>query len=497
MGLQKIGLVFGSEMRCIETSPFFDAKINQNAVYHLLKSSYVPSPISIYEGINKLPAGCYLNVTKSQITSCELKAPQKYWDLTKICKTGMKYPYKGTFSNAVEEFDKLAGAAVERQMISDVPLGCFLSGGLDSSYVAMKMMELSGKKVSSFTIGFNKRAFNEAPFAKRTASILGLEHNELYIDPRDALDVVPNLHTIYDEPFADSSQIPTYIVSSFACQSVKVALTGDGADELLGGYNRYLWGERIEKYGRRLSAVSSKFIELSARSPFLNRLEDLHSLFFPGRGIGDLRARLIKLSLLLSAKDFDAMYTGLISQWDDPNVVLKSKLFSHESLLNLTNKSLKMSRLRRMMFLDATGYLPHDILTKVDRASMAVGLETRAPFLDRDLNQFCWSLPGDFLVKNGKGKLLIRENLKRWLPDELIDRPKSGFGVPIGAWLRKELRDWAEELLNHKEIEQIGIFDAKIVSKCWEDHIEGKTDNHYKLWPIPMFQQWKQAKKLN
>ena len=246
-------------------------------------------------------------------------------------------------------------------------------------------------------------------------------------------------------------------------------------------------GERSVIYAA-VSAVSSKFIELSARSPFLNRLEDLHSLFFPGRGIGDLRARLIKLSLLLSAKDFDAMYTGLISQWDDPNVVLKSKLFSHESLLNLTNKSLKMSRLRRMMFLDATGYLPHDILTKVDRASMAVGLETRAPFLDRDLNQFCWSLPGDFLVKNGKGKLLIRENLKRWLPDELIDRPKSGFGVPIGAWLRKELRDWAEELLNHKEIEQIGIFDAKIVSKFWEDHIEGKTDNHYKLWRL-MFQQ--------
>ena len=496
-GLTKIGLVFGSEMRCIETSPLFDGKINQDAIYHLLKSSYVPSPLSIYEGINKLPAGCYLNITKSQITSNELKAPQKYWDLSDICEAGMRHPYRGTLSNAVEEFDKLAGTAIERQMISDVPLGCFLSGGLDSSYVAMKMTELSGKKVRSFTIGFDERAFNEAPFAKRTAAILGLEHNELYIDQRDALNVVPNLQNIYDEPFADSSQIPTYLVSKFARQSVKVALTGDGADELLGGYNRYVWGEKIEKYSHRLSAISSKLIELSARSSLLNHLEGLHSHFFPGRGIGDLRARLRKLSLLLSAKDFDAMYRGLISQWDDPNIVLNNQLILDDGLSDLKNKLPNITNLRHMMLLDATGYLPHDILTKVDRASMAVSLETRAPFLDRDLNKFCWSLPKDFLVKNGKGKWLIRENLKRRLPNQLIDRPKSGFGVPIGSWLRRELRDWAEELLNQKEIEQEGILDAKMVSKCWEDHIEGKIDNHYKLWPLLMFQQWKQARRLN
>ena len=481
--------LFGSEVKALKAHPVFAAAIDRDALCLLMRHNYIPAPHSIYRGIYKLLPGHLLSISLSN------REPvlQPYWSLSDVAESGVAVPFTGTDMQAVDELEVLLKSAVRQQMVADVPLGAFLSGGIDSSSVVALMQAQSERPVKTFTIGFHEEGYNEAVHAKAVARHLGTDHTELYVTPQQALDVIPKLPALFSEPFSDSSQIPTFLVSQLARQQVSVSLSGDAGDELFAGYNRYvmsrnLWGKvSCAPLGvRALGAASIRALSPAAWNAILKPMQPLLPRSLRMSNIGD---KLHKGAGVLATRTIDELYRGLVSHWDRDDLVLGGR----EPLTNLNGNLAPLQGLdsvQRMMALDATTYLPDDILVKVDRAAMGVSLEGRVPFLDHRVVEFAWRLPQHLKLRDGVGKWVLRQVLYRHVPRELIERPKMGFGVPIDAWLRGPLRDWAENLLDEGRLKQEGFFNPLPIRQKWKEHLSGQRNWQYHLWDILMFQAW-------
>jgi len=482
--------LFGSELKALKAHATFAAGIDRNALCLLMRHNYIPAPYSIYQGIAKLEAGCLLTVSLAQ------PEPKlvRYWSAAAVAVTGCGVPFAGTPAQAVGALEVLLKSAVQQQMMADVPLGAFLSGGVDSSTVVALMQAQSRRPVKTFTIGFNEEGYNEAVHAKAVAKHLGTDHTELYVSPQQALDVIPRLPALYCEPFSDSSQIPTFLVSQLARQQVTVSLSGDAGDELFCGYNRYVLASKLWK---KLSVLPAGSRRLAARGLTGFSPSRWNSLLGPLQGLmpGSLRQanlgdKLHKAAGVLASGDLDALYLGLVSHWEDPASVV---IGGTEPPTLLTGNAPKLDGLddiQRMMALDMLTYLPDDILAKVDRAGMGVSLEGRVPFLDHRVVEFAWTLPQSMKLRDGVGKWVLRQVLYRHVPKELIERPKMGFGVPIGDWLRGPLRDWAENLLDEPRLQREGYFNPGPIRQKWAEHLSGARNWQYHLWNVLMFQAW-------
>jgi asparagine synthase (glutamine-hydrolysing) len=500
--------LFASELKALRAYPGFDSEINRSAITLFLRHNYIPAPYSIYHGIFKLWPGTTITLQKRGCSFCpwDLNQPpfrtfqgnavvlRPFWSLRDAAEQGQARPFTGTDSEAVNELERMLVEAVLSQQISDVPLGAFLSGGVDSSTIVALMQAHSARQVKTFTIGFREKDYNEAEFAKDVARHIGTEHTELYVTPDEAMTVIPRLPTLYDEPFSDSSQIPTFLVAQLARRYVTVSLSGDAGDELFGGYNRYFltsaiwkttgWIPRLVRH-----ALADGIIKISPSR--WDQLNSLGSHIIPRKmrsiQVGD---KVHKLAEILAAPTPEAIYHNLVSHWKSPAEVVCS---GHEPLTSLSNRT-SLANItgleHRMMFLDAISYLPDDILVKVDRAAMAMSLETRVPFLDHRIVEFAWRLPLSMKVRNRQGKWILRQVLYKYVPRELIERPKTGFGVPIDLWLRGPLRDWAESLLNETRLRYEGFFKPDLITQKWREHISGKRNWQYHLWDILMFQAW-------
>lgn len=482
--------LFGSELKALKAHPAFAAPIDRNALCLLMRHNYIPAPYSIYQGISKLEAGCLLTVSLAQ------RLPQlvRYWSGAEVAAKGVAAPFAGTAEQAVDALESLLKSAVGQQMMADVPLGAFLSGGVDSSTVVALMQAQSAQRVKTFTIGFNEAGYNEAIHAKAVAAHLGTEHTELYVTPQQALDVIPRLPSLYCEPFSDSSQIPTFLVSQLARQQVTVSLSGDAGDELFCGYNRYLMADRLWQKLSNFPAASRRFAArgLTALSPgtwntLLGPLQGLMPGALRHANVGD---KLHKGAGVLAAGSVDDLYLGLVSHWDDPASVVIGGTEPATLLTGHAPQLEGLSDIQRMMALDMLTYLPDDILVKVDRAAMGVSLEGRVPFLDHRVVEFAWSLPQHMKLRDGVGKWALREVLYRHVPRELIERPKMGFGVPIGDWLRGPLKDWAEALLDEARLRREGYFHPAPIRQKWAEHVSGARNWQYHLWDVLMFQAW-------
>lgn len=479
-------LIFGSELKALTAHPKFEGEIDREAVALLMRFGYVPAPKSIYSKVYKLPPGNILTVTSN---SEDLK---QYWSFREIAERGVENPFSGSLEDALQQLETLLNEAVKIRMVSDVSLGAFLSGGVDSSVIAAMMQQNSDRPVKTFSIGFEEKEFDEAPFAKKIANHLGTDHLELYVTSQDALSVVPKLSTIFDEPFADPSQIPTFLLSNLTREKVTVSLSGDGGDELFCGYNRYfvwknIWN-KIKNVPYPIRKSVSSLISLVPNSIFSSAGKPLGKTK-SARGRLNLE-RVMRFFNCLESKGPEGLYLQGLSHWVGPeSIVMNCK----EPKTQLTEFSrwgdFKEPELK-MMFIDSLTYLPDDILTKVDRASMSVGLEVRVPLLDHKLVEFGWGLP--FRMKNfeSQSKWILKKLLHRYVPEDLVDRPKMGFGVPIDSWIRGPLREWAEELLSESAIREEGFLNASVVSRKWQEHLSGKWNWQYFLWNVLMFQSW-------
>jgi asparagine synthase (glutamine-hydrolysing) len=484
-------LVFASELKALRVHPHWKGEIDRNALVLFLRHGYVPTPHSIYTGIHKLRPGTFLSV-RADGSSKE----SEYWSARDVAERGVAEPFEGSDADAQEALERLLSRAVGRQMVADVPLGAFLSGGIDSSTVVALMQAQSARPVQTFTIGFREPGHNEAEHAKAVARHLGTDHTELYVTAAEAMNVIPRLPELYDEPFSDASQIPTFLVSQLARRKVTVSLSGDGGDELFGGYNRYfiaraLWNRLgwVPRSARGLVASAITAVSPVQWNRILTSLMPLASgqLRYPNPG-----EKLHKLALVLGARDPDEVYLGLTSHWVRPASVVLAGAEPGAAAANGHRAAVLSDFTQRMMFLDLVGYLPDDILVKVDRAAMGVSLETRVPMLDHKVVEFAWRLPLSSKIRGGQGKWLLRQVLYKFVPPELIDRPKTGFDVPIGEWLRGPLRDWAEPLLDESRLRREGFFDAGQVRARWDDHLSGRRDWQQSLWNVLMFQAWLQ-----
>ena len=478
--------LFGSELKALVVHPAWVGRICRDALALFLRHSCVPAPWSIYEGIVKLRPAHYVVICERGLTAGD---PVCYWNLAQVAEAGAEAA-SGSSTELTDSLEHLLRDAVGRRMAADVPLGAFLSGGYDSSTVVALMQAQSDRPVKTFSIGFPESAYDEAQYAKRVARHIGTDHTELYVTPEEAMAVIPKLPMIWDEPFADSSQIPTYLVSELTRRQVTVSLSGDGGDELFCGYNRYVLGHNVWRKLRMLpEPVRRELSRWIARAP--GQQLDWLLRFLPLRlRAQNLNDRLPKLAEVLKCRDGDSFYRSLVSHWKQPEqIVLKSR--EPQTILSSPDRLPKLPGLReRMMYLDQMTYLPDDILAKVDRASMAVSLEVRAPLLDHRLVEFAWRVPTKFKYRDGQGKWLLRQVLYRYVPRELVDRPKMGFGAPIEQWLRGPLRDWAENLLDEKRLCEEGFFDPKPIRRMWSEHVSGKSRWHYYLWDVLMFQAW-------
>ena len=482
--------VFASELKALRLHPAWKASVDRNALAAYMRHNYVPAPHSIYQGISKLPAAHYLRIGRSRSDA----VPQPYWSVRNAAEAGVASPVRGDETAAVAELDTLLRDAVKMRTLADVPVGVFLSGGVDSSTIVGLMQAQSARPVKSFSIGFDEESLNEAVYAKAVARHLGTDHTELYVSGEEAMSVIPRLPHLYDEPFADSSQIPTVLVSQLARSEVTVALTGDGGDELFGGYVRYFWGRRVwNRIGLVPRAIRGPAGRaLSAWSPEKwNTVLGCIGRFLPRNALGEIRGeRLHKLAEVLAVDTPDALYNGLISHWPEPEaLVLGSR--EARTVVNDPSQWADLSDFTlRMMYLDAVSYLPDDILVKVDRASMSCSLETRVPFLDHRVVEYAWRLPLSMKVRDNQGKWILRQVLDRYVPRTLIDRPKMGFAVPLDSWLRGPLREWAEDLLDERRLREQGYLDPARVRTIWAEHKAGTHDWQYWLWDVLMFQSW-------
>jgi len=484
--------LFASELKALAPHPDFRPSLDLGALALFLRHNYVPAPYCIYQGLAKLTPGCLLTVDPGRPGL--MPEPQPYWSARRAAEEGMASPLAGSANELTDRLEELLGEAVAMRMVADVPLGAFLSGGIDSSTVVALMQKASPRPVKTFSIGFWEDAYNEAPFAREVARHLGTEHTELYVTPEEALEVVPRLPALYDEPFSDSSQIPTFLVSQLARRHVTVSLSGDAGDELFGGYDRYAWGERIwRKVGwlptrpRRLAAA----VLMALPRRLLNAgLMPLTPWLPPEVTRRDPAQMAQRVASYLQVPDALAMYQGLVSHWRPEDGLLPGVSEPPTALSEARQWPRFTELIPRMMFLDLVSYLPDDILVKVDRASMGVGLESRIPLLDHRVVELAWRVPMGLKVKGGKGKWLLRQLLYRHVPPELVERPKKGFAVPVAAWLRGPLKPWAEDLLSADRLKRQGLVDPVVVERAWREHQSGARDWHYWLWDLVVFQQW-------
>jgi asparagine synthase (glutamine-hydrolysing) len=485
--------LFGSELSALRSHSAFVPAIDRNAVALLMRHNYIPAPWSIYLGVRKLTPGTLLTVRRGLRDA----QPVAYWQARQIVEAGIADPFGGTPAEAVDELERLLSDAVCGQMMSDVPLGAFLSGGVDSSTIVALMQKHSATPVKTFTIGFREERYDEASHARAVAAHLGTDHTELYVTPADALKVIPRLPTLYSEPFADSSQIPTFLLSELTRRYVTVSLSGDGGDELFAGYNRYIFTQRLWGKLNRIPhalrlAVAQSIICLPAS--FWNRaLRPLDRLLPTELARVSLVDKLLKGAGVLDARSAAELYSRLVSHWDDPAAFVLGAVEPQTILSDTSQHPRTSDHVSSMMALDLMTYLPDDILVKVDRAAMGVSLETRVPFLDHRVAEFAWRLPMAHKLREGVGKWPLREVLFRHVPRSLIERPKMGFGVPIGDWLRGPLRDWAEDLLQERRLRQEGVFDSTPIRKRWEEHLAGTREWQYHLWDVLAFQAWNAA----
>ncbi|MEW5855963.1 MAG: asparagine synthase (glutamine-hydrolyzing) [Cyanobacteriota bacterium] len=493
-------LLFGSELKALKAYPHFQFEINRDALTLFLRHNYIPTPYSIYQGIYKLPPATVLTWNGGETRS----SPIPYWSAKQIAESGVTNSFAGSEAEAAEKLEALLQEAVKLRMVADVPLGAFLSGGIDSSTIVAMMQRVSSQPVKTFTIGFYENSYNEAAYAKAVAQHLGTDHTELYVTAEEALAVIPKLPSLYDEPFSDSSQIPTFLVSQLARGQVTVALSGDGGDELFGGYNRYFWGSKIWQLIGWIPTTLRQFAgdALTSLSPnkwnqAFSHVDSLLPTQLQHPNPGD---KLHKLAEILAMPNSDAMYRGLVSHWKNPEVLVIGSREPSTVLTDSLNWAHLPSFIQRMMYLDTVSYLPDDILVKVDRATMGVALEARVPMLDHRLVEFAMSLPLSMKINNSGGKWLLRKILCKYVPRNLIERPKMGFGVPIDRWLRGSLRDWAEELLSSERLQREGYFNPQPIRQKWKEHLEGddcdglrQRNWQYYLWDILMFQSWLDA----
>jgi asparagine synthase (glutamine-hydrolysing) len=490
-GVSRGTLLFGSELKALAAHPAFEGEIDRSALALFLRFGYVPAPHSIYRGIYKLPPAHLLKVLNARDP---LPQPRPYWSATDAAIAGTRNPFQGSDDDAIARLDSLLRDAVGIRMIADVPLGAFLSGGIDSSLVVSLMQAQSSNPVRTFSIGFSEDEFNEAQHAKLVAQHLGTDHTELYVTPRETLDVIPHLPEIYDEPFADSSQVPTFLVSKLARQHVTVALSGDGGDELFAGYHRYFWGKRIWDSIGWIPAPARRAGAAVLRGPMRHVVAgaaNALSPVLPSRlRVKNPADKMQKLADVFALNDAGQMYSRLVEHWKDAWEVTLGAQYVPGLLEQQGFASELPGLVQRMQLYDALTYLPDDILVKVDRATMAVSLEGRAPLLDYRVYEFAWSLPMSMKIRDGKGKWILRQLLAKYVPPSLFERPKMGFGVPIVSWLRGPLRDWAEALLDKRRLETEGFFDAARVRTRWEQHLSGERDWQYYLWDVLMFQAW-------
>jgi asparagine synthase (glutamine-hydrolysing) len=478
-------VLFGSELKALRVHPGWSPELDRSALAGLMRHNYIGCPHSIYKGVHKLPPGNLLRIDERGKPRIEA-----YWSLEQVARDGQRTRDSRSDVEVIDDLESLLGDAVRRRMVADVPLGAFLSGGVDSSTVVALMQQHSERPVRTFSIGFHEEGFDEARYAGEVARHLGTEHTELYVSENHAQRMIPQLPEIYDEPFSDSSQIPTYLISALTREHVTVSLSGDGGDELFAGYNRYFHAEAIHAKVGRLPRPVRVALAALMRSFSPDAWQCLFRMV-PGRWrppqAGD---KMHKLAKIISG-DKHALYRRLISHWEDPEQLVMASKEYRGIVWDDSVADVVPDFTERMQYLDTLTYLPDDILTKVDRSSMAVSLEARVPLLDHRVVEMAWRLPMQMKVRGGESKWALRQLLYRHVPRELIERPKMGFGVPIHTWLRGSLREWAEDLLDESELRRDGILDAASIRQKWREHLSGHQNWQYHLWDVLMFQAWK------
>lgn len=486
-------LVFASELKALAVHPGWSPSLDRSALTAFMRYSYIPAPATVWQGINKLPSASFVTFAADALPGT-MPEPVSYWSLREqvVVAQGARISDE---TEATAELQRLLSIAIKRQCLSDVPLGAFLSGGIDSSTIVALMQAQAAQPVRTFTIGFSAGAFNEAEDARKVAAHLGTSHTELYIDPKTAMDVIPGLARMYDEPFGDSSQIPTHLVAALARRHVTVALSGDAGDELFGGYNRHVWGGQLNARFGKMPAPLKRMLSalLNAVSPEpAGSLARLAQPLLPSRlqfrRAGDQAA---KLARIIGSTSFDHMYQLLCSIDSDPSqTVLQGEEVDSWANCEMNKLAVPLDPLDRMTLADSLSYLTDDILQKVDRAAMAVSLETRVPFLDKDVVEFAAKIPPDMKVHAGRGKWLVRQVLYKHVPPALIDRPKTGFSIPLDDWLRGPLKSWASDLLSPERLQRQGLFNARRVAQKLGEHMSGHRNHGYWLWNVLMAQSW-------
>ena len=470
---------FASELSSFYNIGEFEPSFNKDAMSCFFKRGWIAAPLSIWNNVSKVLPGNFIKLQINKNGNYFVKETIKYWDCFSIAVENQNNKFKGNFNQGLKKLEELLFEVLEGQSLSDVPLGVFLSGGVDSSLITALLQKGSKKKINTFSIGFSDKNYDESFFAGKIASHLKTNHVKLEANPKDAIDLIEKMPFVYSEPFADSSQIPTTLLCSLVRKHVKVALSGDGGDELFSGYTRYLFAQKyfglLNKFPNRFRDQLVNLLKMTSPN-FLNKVGS----FFNIRRLGD---KIHKAEAIIPLENFQEFYETLTTYWPDNTIINNSK----SNIYQFTDK---LDNIENMMLADQLNYLPNDILVKGDRASMSYGLETRAPFLDHKVVELAWSLPRNYRIQNKNSKRILKEILYKYVPKSLVDRPKQGFSMPVNEWLRGPLKEWAEDLLSKRKLPDDGLLDGNLVRLIWNEHLSGTRNWEYKLWPVLMWQQW-------